>query len=167
MKMLRLLALCGALITLSVPVLAHHDSHGDHEMPATASAAKGVPPMGVKALDCWIRNMPNKLPSAGYFKLINSSNHDAVLIGLSSDAYARTMLHTSTKEGGMAGMEHIDRVSVPAGGSVEFSPGGYHAMLEKPARDLQVGNNVTLVLTFEHGNVLPVECAVRAPSTLQ
>ncbi|MCD0505263.1 copper chaperone PCu(A)C, partial [Bordetella petrii] len=137
-----------------------------HGMAPAATAQAAAPP-GLAAQDCRIRNMPKQVPSAGYFTLANHGQHEAVLVGVGSDAYARTMLHASTNEGGMAGMAHVDRIAVPAGGSVQFAPGGYHAMLEKPVHELQPGDQVTLTLAFEAGGALAVPCTVHAPADIR
>ena len=165
MKSLSRFPLGAALLALSCAALAHHDGHQDAMAPA--GRAQAAPPDGVHAQDCWIRGMPGKLPSAGYFKLVNGGRDKAVLVGASADAYGSAMLHATTDQGGMAAMQHMARIEVPAGGSVEFSPGGYHAMLGKPLRELKPGDSVTLTLSFEQGGALPVQCAVRAPGDVR
>ncbi|WP_433432138.1 copper chaperone PCu(A)C [Nonomuraea sp. CA-141351] len=52
---------------------------------------------------------------------------------------------------------------MPAHGTFTFSPGGYHIMIESPARPLREGGSVDLVLSFAgvgeidvHAPVMPV-----------
>lgn len=50
-------------------------------------------------------------------------------------------------------------VEIPAGGSVSFTPGGAHLMLEDLRAPLDAGDTLRLRLTFEHAP--PVELAAR------
>ncbi len=49
------------------------------------------------------------------------------------------MLHQSSNKGGMSGMDMVDKVIVPAGGTVRFAPGGYHLMCENPTAEDESG----------------------------
>src|SRR5690606_41575273 len=85
----------------------------------TATAAT---PEGVTVSNCWIRALPNRLPSAAYFTLTNSGDRDAVLVGAQSKAFEKVMLHASKTVNGMAAMVHADKIEVPAGDSFQFAP---------------------------------------------
>jgi copper(I)-binding protein len=58
-------------------------------------------------------------------------------------------------------MRPIPRLPVPAGGSVEMKPGGYHVMLLGLTRDLKLGDTVDVTLTFEQAGVMTIEAPVR------
>ncbi|NYT25448.1 copper chaperone PCu(A)C [Alcaligenaceae bacterium] len=143
-----------------------HGGHG-HGQPHFPDAASAAAPEGVTVSDCWIRAMPNGLPSAAYFKLVNTGARDAVLIGAQADGFGRVMLHANQTVGGMASMVHADRVVVPAGGDFDFAPGGHHVMLEKPSADPVIGGKLPIVLWFEGNRAIPVECDVSAPSRMK
>jgi copper(I)-binding protein len=62
------------------------------------------------------------------------------------------MLHQSTNKGGMSDMNMVDRVVVPAGGTLRFSPGGYHLMCESPTAKLKIGTKVGVLLKLSDGS---------------
>jgi periplasmic copper chaperone A len=64
--------------------------------------------------------------------------------------------------GGMLGMVPVSRIDVPAGGSVELKPGGYHLMMLDPAAGLTVGQTVDITLRFEKAGTITVKAEVRA-----
>lgn len=149
---------------------AHHTpEHGSTEQGATpmaTSTAATVPAAELSIKSCWVRTMPAQLPSAGYFTITNASSTPATLEGLTSDAYASTMLHATQNSGGMAKMVMSHSITVPAKGEFVFAPGGHHAMLEKPTRALAVGQTADFVFQFAGGVNVTVPCELRAASTL-
>jgi copper(I)-binding protein len=58
-------------------------------------------------------------------------------------------------------MHRADSVTVPADGEVALKSGGTHLMLMKLRRELQAGDDVTLVLRFADGTVKRVVAPVR------
>jgi copper(I)-binding protein len=50
-------------------------------------AASGVQAATLDAHDCWIRSMPAKLPSSGYFVISNSGDKPATLTGAETPAF--------------------------------------------------------------------------------
>lgn len=68
-----------------------------------------------------------------YFS-ITSSIADRIT-GISSPAAASVEMHTSMAEGGMASMQELEFVELPAGQRVAFEPGGMHLMIISPARE--------------------------------
>jgi copper(I)-binding protein len=62
----------------------------------------------------------------------------------------------------MMGMVPVSRIEVPAGGSAELKPGGYHLMLIDLVADLKVGDTIELTLTFEKAGKITVKAEVRA-----
>jgi hypothetical protein len=61
------------------------------------------------------------------------------------------MIHQSTMSGGISSMKMVDRVPVPAGGSVAFAPGGYHLMFMDLTKALKVGDTLPATLLFASG----------------
>lgn len=113
-----------------------------------------------------MRLLPGDLPAAGYFSLRNTSNEPVVLVGAESAAFECAMMHRSTQENGMAGMEHVPQLELAPGERVEFAPGGYHLMLMKRLKPLTVGDEVTVTLLFEDGRRLPVVFEAVSPASL-
>ncbi len=78
-----------------------------------------------------------------------------------SDAAKVVELHETRNEGGVMTMRPLSRFPLPAGGTLEMKPGGYHVMLLGLTRDLHQGDTVKVTLTFEKAAPLTVEAPVR------
>jgi len=116
--------------------------------------------------ECWVRLMPAQVPSAAYFKINNKSASAAQLRQVATDAYGSVMMHATTQTGGMSRMSMARDVTIPARGALAFEPGGYHVMLSKPARKIEIGDTLDMTLLFA-GNVrVNVPCRLREPSAL-
>jgi len=61
--------------------------------------------------------------------------------------------------GGMATMANVDSIDVRPGGTLEFSPGGFHLMCMKPM--LKPGDKVSVTLHFAGGTQVKSDFAVR------
>lgn len=90
---------------------------------------------------------PGAMVSAAYLRI--DSTVATSLISVASPAAGITEMHTMEFSGGVMRMHAVDSVDVPAGGSVEFKPGGYHVMLMQLKQPLKAGDKVPLVLTFQ------------------
>jgi copper(I)-binding protein len=117
--------------------------------------------VGVSVRDGWMRALPSAVPSGGYFTLQNKSAKALILMGADSPACGMLMLHKSEDKGGMSSMTDIVEVPVPAGGSVNFTPGGYHLMCMDSKPSLKPGASVPVTLAFKGGEKLTVSFAVR------
>lgn len=115
----------------------------------------------VEVTHAWIRVLPGTLPAAGYATLNNKGDEAAAMVGASSPDYTQVMLHQSTVEGGMARMHMIKSLNVPAHGSVQLAPGGYHLMLMKAKQTVTPGQTVKVTLRFADGSEQVVDFAAR------
>ena len=61
----------------------------------------------------------------------------------------------------MMGMRKIDRLDIPAGGTVALEPGGYHIMLIDLTRELKAGEKIEITLKFEKAGDVKVTAEVR------
>lgn len=61
----------------------------------------------------------------------------------------------------MMTMRPVDRIAVPAGGTVALEPGGYHVMLLDLAAPLQIGAELRVTLVFEQAGEVVVTAEVR------
>jgi copper(I)-binding protein len=109
-------------------------------------------PAGVSVRDGWMRALPSSVPSGGYFTLQNKSGKAVILTGAQSPACGMLMLSS---------MMDMAEVPVPAGGSVSFSPGGYHLMCMDTTPALKPGASVPVTLQFKSGEKLTAQFAVR------
>jgi copper(I)-binding protein len=117
----------------------------------------------VQISGAWFRALPAHLPAGGYFTLKN--NGAAVqLKSAQSPACAMLMLHRSANVGGMESMTMVDRVDVPAGGTIAFAPGGYHLMCTMPTSAMTPGARVPVTLGFSDGSSVTVPFAVKNAS---
>lgn len=100
--------------------------------------------------------------AAGYFSVTNAGAAADSLIAIRSD-FPRTEVHaTETDASGIARMEAMPVVEIPAGATVTLQPGGLHVMfmgLEKP---LAVGDHVPATLVFQKAGEVAVDFHVQA-----
>lgn len=102
------------------------------------------------------------MAGAGYVSIMNSGTEDDALIGIEAD-YPRVMMHDSVMTDGVASMAPMDRVVVPAGGTVTFAPGGLHIMFMGLNGDpLEEGEKVPATLIFERAGRVDVVFSVEA-----
>jgi len=133
-----------AMLALSTTVLA---------------AAPASPDVQVE--HAWIRWLPAKLPAAGYAVIRNVGEGTLRLTGASSPDYGMVMLHHSRLAHGDSTMEMVDHLDIPAHGSVELAPGGYHLMLSQPAHAIKPGDHVKVTFEFADGAQLQTDFSVR------
>lgn len=96
-----------------------------------------------------------------FFELHNRGETDDRLVKAAAPVADRVELHTHVMEHGMARMQEVPAVDVPAGQTVTFQPGGYHVMLQDLKDRLKAGQTFPLTLTFEHGGEVTVEVTVK------
>ncbi|KJV30890.1 copper chaperone PCu(A)C [Luteibacter yeojuensis] len=119
-------------------------------------AAHAAEPTAIKARGAWIRVLPGGLPAGGYVTLQNTSAEGLAITGAESADYGDAMIHKSSTETGMGRMEMVDKVAVPANGTVAFSPGGFHVMLMQPKHPVNPGDKVVVTFELSDGSKLPV-----------
>jgi copper(I)-binding protein len=126
---------------------------------AACSPGPGSPTVS----DAWVRrSTAMDKPTAAYFVISNPGDTVDALVGASSPAAASVEIHeTSTDASGMTGMHPIERIEIPAGGTVTLEPGGYHLMLMGLTGQLASGDTVELELDFEKAGAVSVEAPVR------
>ncbi len=109
-----------------------------------------------------VRAAPPGAPvMAGYLTLRNPGRRSVAITGAASPAFARVEVHRTVMRDGVARMEPVQRLEVPAGGTVRMAPGGMHLMLIRPRRALRPGETVRVVLRFAEGAEQAVTLPVR------
>lgn len=123
-------------------------------------SAAATPTVPITAEQCWVRLLPSHLPSAGYLVLHNQSDEAIEVLAATSPSYDDVMLHETIEEDGMAKMQMVEHLLVPAAGKLDFTPGGLHLMFEQPTGALSVGDTMPLTLLFSGEQKLEVSCKV-------
>jgi copper(I)-binding protein len=115
--------------------------------------------------DAWIREAPPGMQMmAGYVTIQNNSEKDFVILSTASEAFIDIEMHKTEVTDSTARMIEQENLPIPAGGSMELSPGGYHLMLMMPSTPLKVGDKVKLDFSLEGGSTDNVEFEVlKAP----
>ena len=101
--------------------------------------------------------------SAVYMAIENTGDQPERLLHAHADVAESVEIHESRMEGGVMKMQPVDRIDIPAHGSVELEPGGIHIMLIGLARDLQPGDEIELELHFEQAGHVAVRAVVQMP----
>lgn len=116
----------------------------------------------VRASGAWVPpTVPGQTVGAAYMQL--RSAQDTTLVKVEADVAAAAEIHQMTMENDVMRMRKLDQVELPAGRTVEFSPGARHLMLVDLRHPLKVGDSVKLKLTLRLGNGQTVAETVVAP----
>jgi copper(I)-binding protein len=121
-----------------------------------AGAAAAAPPAaaaGITVANPWVVASDDKLTTA-FMKIENGGAADQALVSIDSDAAHSTQIHEPS-------MRQVDRLVVPAHGSVELKSGGRHVMLLGLHRPLAAGDEVHFTLHFASGLQQKVTAKVR------
>ena len=111
--------------------------------------------------DIWARPTPPGVANgASYFALSNSGAEPDRLLGAASEIAERVEIHNHIMDEGIMRMRKVDAVDVPAGGSVNFAPGGLHIMFLGLKEELVPGESFSLTLTFEQGGEITVPVVI-------
>lgn len=110
----------------------------------------------------WVREAPpGASVHAAYMTITNHGTIDTDLVAVFSPAFENVMIHRTRLVDGQATMAHVDQVSLPAGASVQMSPGGMHVMLMGAKQMLSEGNTVEITLCFSEDIHLTIEVPVK------
>jgi hypothetical protein len=112
----------------------------------------------------WARtSMGMEMAGAAYMTITNETGQADALISVATDAAANPEIHQTTEDAsGMMGMHPVERLDIPAGGTVTLEPGGFHIMLINLTGELVAGSTIELTLTFEQAGEVTVTAEVRA-----
>jgi len=100
----------------------------------------------VTVKNAWVRATVPAQQVTGAFMTITSTE-EAKLVGASSRIAASSEIHESMIHGGVAHMQGVEAVKLPAGKAVELKPGGHHLMLMGLSKQVATGQKVPIILT--------------------
>lgn len=137
---------------------------------AAAAGAAGpqavAPGNGLLVVKAFVTRAHMAQAAALYALIENRTAAADTLVEVAAPA-GRTELHETVHEGSGAAMRMqmrpVTRIAIPAGGALRLAPGGYHAMLIRPAFEWQPGDTVTTVFRFASGTVRTVAAPVVGP----
>jgi periplasmic copper chaperone A len=102
-----------------------------------------------------------KNPAAAYFMVVGGPKTDR-LLDVSSPVVIKTEMHESMSSGGMMSMKPIEGgIEIPAGGAVEFKPGGKHVMMYNVNPGIVPPRTLQMIFTFASGERITVDAKVK------
>jgi len=117
-----------------------------------------TPPVSVSG--AWARaTAPGQTDGVAYMTL--ESKAADRLTGAASPDADMAMLHSTTQQGDMSGMQDMDGLDMPAGQKVTLAPHGMHLMLMGLKHPLVAGEKLDLELDFAKAGKLHVTVPVQ------
>lgn len=128
--------------------------------PALAAQAQAV------LENAWVRALPpTQANTAAYVTVRNPGAEPLSITGGSAALAGRVELHDTVEVDGMLRMGQQESVTVPAGGTVDFAPGGLHLMLLDLERMPSAGEVLELCLDIDGEPVCTDAETRRAPAS--
>jgi len=130
---------------------------------ASSAHAEDVTAGNLKISIPWARATPKGASVGGaYMTITNTGDVPDRLLGGSSDASSHFELHEMSMENGVMKMRPLGKgLEIKPGQTVEFKPGGYHAMFVGLKAPFEEGQHVNATLEFEKAGNIAVDFAVR------
>lgn len=108
---------------------------------------------------------PGQQVAGGFLKIDNKGAADQ-LLSASSPAAGDVQLHEMAMEGNVMKMRQVKDIAVPANGSVELKPGGYHLMFMNLKGPFVAGQTVPVKLKFAKAGEVEVKLPVNAAGAM-
>ena len=116
--------------------------------PASARGREGE----VLIRDGWVQEgPPSQTITAAYMTIENQTNASIALTSASTEVAETVELHKMELVDGIMKMHRVESIEIPAGGTAELKPGGYHLMVIGLRKQLKAGDKVTITLQFSSG----------------
>lgn len=101
---------------------------------------------------------------AAYFVVRNEGKSDDALLKVECARAAKAQVHEMKMDGAIMRMRAVERLAIPAGGTVAVEPGGLHIMLVGLAAPLKSGEAFPMTLVFEKAGRIDVSVDVQTPA---
>jgi copper(I)-binding protein len=111
--------------------------------------------------------VPGQQVAGGFLKIENKGNIPDQLISASSPVAGEVQLHEMAMDGNVMKMRQVKDIAVPANGSVELKPGGYHLMLLNLKGPFVAGETVPVKLKFAKAGDVEVKFPVNAAGAMK
>ena len=103
---------------------------------------------------------PGQTVSGAFMTLVNNSATAYALTSVSFSGASVVEIHETSMNDDMMRMRKVSQIDIPANGSAELKPGGYHIMLIGLEKELKADTTETLTLTFSDDSQKTVEALV-------
>lgn len=109
--------------------------------------------------------IPGTTVTSSYMKITNHHNVEIILVGAKGSFSPNIELHEHTMVNGMMRMGQVEKIVIPAHGTVTLEPAGLHIMAFDVNKPLKHGQQETLTLIFDEHP--PIEIALPVASIKQ
>ena len=121
----------------------------------TAVAAVTIGSLSVSGL--WTTATPPGAPTAaGYLTITNNGATPDRLVAVSSPVASLGMLHRMDLANGIAAMQMVPAIEIPAGKTVTLAPDAFHIMFVTLKQALKAGDTMPVTLVFERAGKVDV-----------
>ncbi|MCG6857592.1 MAG: copper chaperone PCu(A)C [Salaquimonas sp.] len=104
---------------------------------------------------------PGAQVAGGYMTIVNHGSEPDWLVGGSADFAGKVEVHEMKMDGDTMIMRPVEGgLEIPAGGSVELKPGGYHVMFMKVTEQLKPDEMRPTKLVFKKAGEVDIEFTV-------
>ncbi len=132
------------------------------------SAAAVAADARIRVEGAWVRALPAvSRVSSAYMTIHNPGEQDDRLLAATTAMAGVVEIHLSQQVDGMARMQRVESLVIPAGQQLSLRSGEYHLMLQQLHHHPNNGDRVLITLTFEHAGELQVEAQVRSSAPEQ
>ncbi|WP_134321988.1 copper chaperone PCu(A)C [Cumulibacter soli] len=153
MKSIRIAAVASVFVLLVSGCSAGEegDSSGSESTTAGTESVDESQAAAITATDGWVKAAaPEEMMTAAFVVLQNDSDADVHVKSASTDMSDETELHEMIEQNGeMVMQEAQGGLTIPAGGSLELEPGGFHIMIMGLSDDVVVGETYAVTLTLD------------------
>ena len=115
----------------------------------------------LKIGDAWMRPGAEKMGTALYFTIDNTSNEPDTLYKATSNISDNVQIHETYREGELNGMREIKQLVIEANSTIEFKPGSYHIMVMKLKKDILKGDKAEFTLYFSKAGEMKIEATAK------
>lgn len=114
--------------------------------------------------NAWIAEAPpGSQVMAAYMDIKNTSNKNLIITPPKSGDFKKIEFHRTLHENGMAKMQRLAELTIPANSTVNLKQGSYHMMLFNPAKKMKAGDQSTLTFQIKDARKNSVAIKVVAP----
>ena len=95
---------------------------------------------------------PAAAVNAGYMEFVNTGESTVTINAVSSPDFDAAEIHQTVIDKGIAKMLPVDKLEIPAKGSITLEPGDLHLMLFGAQHPVLAGETVTIIIHYGSGD---------------